>query len=105
MSVLQCGDRLVVSELSRLDRLLGQIIAILDTLAKGERRLRGAEGEHPRRGVRPGPSSDASPAFPVPTKPEPVEHCGVCRWTVECQAQWRAEDDLSLVANLTSAAP
>ena len=45
---------------------------------------------------------DASPAFPVPTKPEPVEHCGVCRWTVECQAQWRAEDDLSLVANLTS---
>ena len=36
MSVLQCGDRLVVSELSRLDRLLGQIIAILDTLAKGE---------------------------------------------------------------------
>ena len=21
---------------------------------------------------------DASPAFPVPTKPEPVEHCGVC---------------------------
>ena len=48
---------------------------------------------------------DASPAFPVPTKPEPVEHCGVCRWTVECQAQWRAEDDLSLVANLTSAVP
>ena len=45
---------------------------------------------------------DASPVFPVPTKPEPVEHCGVCRWTVECQAQWRADDDLSLVANLTS---
>ncbi len=45
---------------------------------------------------------DAGPAFPVPTKPEPVEHCEVCRWSVECRAQWRAEDDLSLVANLTS---
>ena len=44
---------------------------------------------------------DAGPAFPVPTKPEPVEHCGFCRWSAECQAQWRAEDDLSLVANLT----
>ena len=67
MSVLQCGDRLVVSELSRLDRLLGQIIAILDTLAKGERRLRGAEGEHPRRGVRPGPSSAAIPSSTTKT--------------------------------------
>ena len=45
---------------------------------------------------------DASPSFPVPTKPEPVEHCEVCRWSAECRAQWRAEDDLSLVANLTS---
>ena len=44
---------------------------------------------------------DAGPSFPVPTKPEPVEHCGVCRWSAECRAQWRAEDDLSLVANLT----
>ncbi|MCC6237268.1 MAG: TM0106 family RecB-like putative nuclease [Dehalococcoidia bacterium] len=42
------------------------------------------------------------PSFPVATTPEPVEHCGVCRWTVECRAQWRAQDDLSLVANLTS---
>lgn len=42
------------------------------------------------------------PSFPVTTKPEPVEHCGVCRWTVECRAQWRAQDDVSLVANLTS---
>ena len=45
---------------------------------------------------------DPGPAFPVPTKPEPVEHCEVCRWSAECRAQWRAEDDLSLVANLTS---
>jgi len=40
--------------------------------------------------------------FPVPTLPEPVEHCGVCRWALECRAQWRATDDLSLVAGLTS---
>ena len=39
--------------------------------------------------------------FPCRTKPEPVEHCEVCRWSAECRAQWRAEDDLSLVANLT----
>ena len=45
---------------------------------------------------------DTGPSFPVPTKPEPVEHCEVCRWSTECRAQWRAEDDLSLVANLTS---
>ena len=34
MNVLQFDDRLVVSELSRLGRSLGQIIAILDALAK-----------------------------------------------------------------------
>ena len=33
-SVLQHGDRLVVSELSRLGRSLGQIVTILDALAK-----------------------------------------------------------------------
>ncbi|MYD87453.1 MAG: TM0106 family RecB-like putative nuclease [Acidobacteria bacterium] len=45
---------------------------------------------------------DTGPSFPVPTKPEPVEHCDVCRWSAECREQWRADDDLSLVANLTS---
>ena len=34
MNVLQHGDRLVVSELSWLDRSLGQIVAILDALTK-----------------------------------------------------------------------
>ena len=34
MNVLQRGDRLVVSELSRLGRSLGQIVAILDALSK-----------------------------------------------------------------------
>ena len=33
-SVLQPGDRLVVSELSRLGRSLGQVVAVLDALAK-----------------------------------------------------------------------
>ena len=42
------------------------------------------------------------PAFPPATKPEPVEHCEVCRWSLECRAQWRAQDDLSLVAGLTA---
>ena len=41
-------------------------------------------------------------AFPVPTKPEPVGHCDFCRWSQECRTQWRREDDLALVANLTS---
>ena len=36
------------------------------------------------------------------TRPEPVEHCRVCRWSSECRQQWRDGDDLSLVANLTS---
>ena len=42
------------------------------------------------------------PVFPLATTPEPVEHCEVCRWSLECRAQWRAHDDLSLVAGLTS---
>ncbi len=41
-------------------------------------------------------------AFPPATTPEPVEHCDVCRWNLECRAQWRAQDDLSLVAGLSS---
>ena len=41
-------------------------------------------------------------AFPPATTPEPVDHCEVCRWSLECRAQWRAQDDLSLVAGLTS---
>ena len=36
MHILQRGDRVVVSELSRLGRSLGQIVAILDALAKAD---------------------------------------------------------------------
>ena len=42
------------------------------------------------------------PAYPVGTDPEPVEHCGVCRWSEQCGRRWRADDDLSLVAGLSS---
>ena len=40
--------------------------------------------------------------FPVEGTPEPVAHCGVCRWSERCRKQWRDEDDLSLVAGLSS---
>jgi predicted RecB family nuclease len=47
-----------------------------------------------------GPSAGAAAYPPVGTYPEPVEHCDVCRWTVECQARRRADDHLSLVAGI-----
>ncbi|PYT64556.1 MAG: nuclease [Acidobacteria bacterium] len=34
------------------------------------------------------------------TYPEPVEHCNVCRWFRECDARRRADDHLSLVADI-----
>ena len=45
---------------------------------------------------------DGGEVFPVEGTPEPVEHCLVCRWSERCRKQWRAEDDLSLVAGLSS---
>jgi predicted RecB family nuclease len=43
------------------------------------------------------------PVYPViATYPDPVEHCDVCRWVVQCKAQRRADDDLSLVAGITA---
>jgi predicted RecB family nuclease len=35
-----------------------------------------------------------------PTYPDPVEHCGMCRWWEVCNAQRRADDHLGFVANL-----
>jgi uncharacterized protein len=35
------------------------------------------------------------------TYPEPVEHCRICDWSTVCDAQWRRDDHLSLVANIT----
>jgi predicted RecB family nuclease len=34
------------------------------------------------------------------TYPEPVEHCRICDWSTVCDAQWRKDDHLSLVANI-----
>jgi len=34
--------------------------------------------------------------------PEPVEHCAICRWSTTCAARRRGDDDLSLVAGVTS---
>ncbi|HSL76255.1 MAG TPA: TM0106 family RecB-like putative nuclease, partial [Candidatus Limnocylindrales bacterium] len=45
---------------------------------------------------------DRPVAFPsLDTYPEPVEHCDVCRWAVECSARRRADDHLSLVAGIS----
>ena len=43
---------------------------------------------------------DDAPAWPLPTQAEPVGHCGVCRWRPECEAGWRRDDHLSLVAGV-----
>ncbi|HEX5241570.1 MAG TPA: TM0106 family RecB-like putative nuclease [Candidatus Limnocylindrales bacterium] len=41
--------------------------------------------------------------YPVTaTYPDPVEHCDVCRWAAHCAAQRRRDDDLSLVAGISS---
>ncbi len=45
---------------------------------------------------------DNTPTYPPPTRPDPVEHCEVCRWQVECATWRRRHDDLSLVANITA---
>src|SRR6478735_2724646 len=47
-------------------------------------------------------SDPATVAFPpAGTYPEPVDHCGVCRWDAECAARRRADDHLSLVAGIS----
>ncbi len=38
---------------------------------------------------------------PVTTYPEPVEHCDVCAWVVECIHRRQADDHLSLVAGIS----
>jgi uncharacterized protein len=41
--------------------------------------------------------SDIAPA----TYPEPCDHCAVCDWSPVCNARWREDDHLSLVAGIT----
>jgi len=43
--------------------------------------------------------------WPIPREesyPDPVDHCGVCRWYPDyCRVQWRDDDALKLVAGIT----
>src|SRR5207245_1762242 len=46
--------------------------------------------------------SDATPpCYPLPVAPEPVEHCEVCRWALDCAHHRRRVDHLSLVAGIS----
>ena len=36
----------------------------------------------------------------VATYPDPVDHCGICRWGDECKGRRRADDHLSLVSGM-----
>ena len=47
-----------------------------------------------------GDEATAASYPPSATYPDPVEHCDVCRWVVECKARRRADDHLSLVAGI-----
>ena len=42
------------------------------------------------------------PVYPPLSRPDPVEHCDVCRWSEVCRNHLRATDDLSLVAGISS---
>jgi predicted RecB family nuclease len=33
--------------------------------------------------------------------PDPKPHCEICRWRAECEAKWRADDHLTLVAGIS----
>ena len=45
----------------------------------------------------------ATLAFPSETTyPEPVDHCDVCRWAIECGRRRREDDHLSLVAGISA---
>lgn len=47
-------------------------------------------------------ASDAAVYPPTDTYPEPVEHCAICRWRTSCQQKRRDDDDLSLIAGITT---
>jgi predicted RecB family nuclease len=39
--------------------------------------------------------------LPAMSVGQPCGHCGVCRWSAHCEAEWERIDHLSLVANIT----
>jgi uncharacterized protein len=96
---MKVGALLQMADYGRhLQRLQGQAPEWL-TVVTGdgqERRFRYADAAaYARRATR---QLRAAIEHPGPTRPEPVSHCGQCRWSARCEAQWRREDHLSLVA-------
>jgi uncharacterized protein len=55
------------------------------------------------RNVEPARQATGYVAHPggIPTYPDPVPHCDVCRWWPTCDAKRRKDDHLSLVAGIT----
>jgi predicted RecB family nuclease len=47
-------------------------------------------------------SDPRTAVYPLPSAPDPVEYCDVCRWSENCERQRRDEDHLSLVAGITA---
>ena len=43
---------------------------------------------------------EAIAGAPRDTYPDPVDHCGICRWAEQCKDRRRADDHLSLVSGL-----
>ncbi|HUG95608.1 MAG TPA: TM0106 family RecB-like putative nuclease [Pleomorphomonadaceae bacterium] len=81
---------------------------ILGGSAGGQRTLRVADFMAYYRAARQrfeeavGPGAAPATYPPSATYPDPVEHCDVCRWRLNCQARRRADDHLSLVAGISS---
>jgi uncharacterized protein len=68
-------------------------------LGVGERRaLRPADFAAYHRRVRAGFLAAVGSA--APTEPYRVEHCGLCEFRVQCDARWKEEDHLLLVAGI-----
>ena len=74
-------------------------LRVADFMAYYRTAKRRFEGAVIGSGDAPAPQPSFPPAL---TYPEPVEHCNVCRWAVECEARRRADDHLSLVAGITT---
>lgn len=39
---------------------------------------------------------------PPATYPNPVSHCDICRWSMECDSKWHKDDHLCLIAGIRS---
>ena len=70
----------------------------------GQRALKGLRRRgYPPKAVSATPGQYAftfEPETEETTYPEPVEHCNICKWFRECDAQRRTDDHLSLVADI-----